>query len=158
MTKEQRLHSYWSLGMGLLLTVVLILTSAPAEAIPVAGNYLFTSGLSGSFTSNGSSLTAWSIDDLFFNNWSHTIPLQLVPTNEARNFFTHFSTESLAIDWVHNEYVSASSLGLELNAFTITSASTPVPEPNSALLLGLGLLLLLGYGWRQRRQAGMQIG
>ena len=44
-----------------LLGGVAVVAPTQSYAIPVAGEYAFTSGLSGTFTSDGSKLTAWNI-------------------------------------------------------------------------------------------------
>ena len=136
-----------------------------ARAIPVEGTYEFTFGLVGTFTvtstANGPALSAWQITDYFNNVWSNSDPNQL----ESRNNETYFQTYvpngfTLTILWPDD--LSDTSDGgdreVERPISYIERHVSAVPEPSSSSLVALGLLVLLGYGWRQRRQAGLQIG
>ena len=147
-------------------------------AIPVAGDYVFTSGLTGTFTSDGTRLTAWTITGSYGvtfignnpNDASQSGPsfldslVSLDPGTHTipSTFFlgiTYLTVGSSLIntvayleDWGNFVHGSAGHIRQG------TATYTRVPEPSSTLLAGLGLLLLLGYGWRQRRHPGPQIG
>ena len=93
MTKDQWFHSAQSWGLGLVLVGALILSASPAHAIPVAGDYQFTSGLSGTFTSNGNSLSAWEIQ---FGTLQFSSSSDFVFRNEVDIFELILSYLSLA--------------------------------------------------------------
>lgn len=176
MTKE-RLHSLWSLGLVLLIGSLMFTT--PAGAIPTAGNYQFTSGLTGTFTSTGFSLSEWSFTDVTGLHWANHMGSAPVLSNDKFLFRQHqFEfppgadqtlnpfNRILTIDWatpilynmraIREGFIP--NLGPPLTLTWAIQPTATVPEPSSASMAGLGLLLLLGYGWWQRRQAGLQVG
>lgn len=148
-----------------LLPPVLSWTPAPAHAIPTAGDYTFTSGFTGTFTSNGNALTVWTFTvPSTVVLWTDSEPSVNPPiTNDSLVFSAQTQAGFIKIDWSSNSFTARINL---INGpptdfagpFGYQRATTgAVPEPSTALLAGLGLLLVLGYGWRQRRQAGLQI-
>ena len=150
-------------GMGSILgLLVYIQLYAPidARAIPTQGDYTLSGGLTGTLTSNGSSLTAWNITDPSGSTWC-TGCQQDVTRNDSFQFQTLITGTSdfLVIAWTQGDPFLFQSGSGGLGRFTVTLTNTgQVPELQTGSLLALGLLGLLGYGWRQRRQAGLQIG
>ncbi len=154
-------------AFGSLLT----LSPPAAHAIPAAGDYVFTSLFSGSFTSTGSSLSAWqfttpsghsfsSITDLVHLNDDYTLEvydstfiIPGVPFAQITWDSTGFG-DSFVQYYVNSSPFIESSYGLTF----IPAPSSSVPEPSAGLLLLAGLVMLMGYGWRQQRQAEMQVG
>ena len=150
-------------GLGLVLGLVLglqLFTAATAHAIPVQGDYVFTSGLSGTFSSDGSKLTAWNIIDPNAITWANTNLTQTVVFNDSSYLGLQSGTAAqILLDWGRAHVNGNAGRQFFSNNFSfIVAPPTAVPEPRSGSLLALGLLALLGYGWRQRRQAGLQIG
>ena len=150
-----------------LVVGYVVLAPAASHAIPSAGTYGFTSGLNGAFTSDGSQLTAWEIDDPYDTNihWSNTklFPngLQDININDTSTFITNnFGHYFFTIDWINGTWTDMTTLPSQnivaAGDFTY-EGRTVVPEPGTASLLVLGLLALVAYGW-QRRHAGAQVG
>ncbi len=157
MTKDQWLHSAQSWGLGLVLVGALMLAASPAEAIPVAGDYLFTSGLTGTFTSTGSSLSAWEIQfgPAAWSNLSSIIVFQNNADIFENDSFLTF--DSLHLDWRVNRYIIPTR-GLAEGSFSFSPVSS-VPEPGTGLLVVTGILGFVGYHqWRLRKQNGLQAG
>lgn len=147
-------------------SALLTFTPPTAHAIPVAGDYVFTSGLTGSFTSDGSRLTDWDFTDQQSRTWS---PLTgFIRSNNVNEFRLHVSLSDLRgiyITWdiSQPELVQASYILPDGNTrvdFHLAGIAlrSSVPEPSGLALLGLGLGLLALYGWCQQRQAGGQVG
>lgn len=88
-----------------LITLVLFTASIgmgpqPAQAIPTAGDYIFTSGLSGTFTSDGSMLTVWHITDPFFRVWSSSDVAPLILDYLTTLFYLAiFLSSDLLLRW-----------------------------------------------------------
>jgi hypothetical protein len=159
------------LGLVLGLAVTAISPSS-SHAIPTAGDYIFTSGPTGTFTSTGTDLTAWSITDLFGKTWSN-LDNSLTLQSNGPDFFQQTGDPStlngvpelLRIVWTDLTTQHAGKVGSGCCVatspipFTYTPV-TAVPEPASLILVGLGfsLLALVRYLNRQRRQGGLQIG
>ena len=169
----------------LLIVFLSIFTPTPrlSHAIPSTGDYIFSGGsfngvdLFGTFTSTGSQLIRWDIALPFaFALPQHYIGTQ--PSDASTNNSIFFEDSlplgqagNLSISWSDlafiaqgfvvlpdpNDPSSNGIFGSVLSEFTL-SRIAPVPEPSTAYLVLLGLMLLLGYRWRQRRQAGPQIG
>ena len=150
------------LGLGISLAIAAT-TSTPSYAIPVAGEYLFTSGLTGTFTSTGTGLINWNITDDLGNVWTTSTPSVRLTSNDATLFVVQTTlapSSALVIRWDPSLFSTRAVRGLPpIRPFTFVKA-TPVPEPSGFVLvsLGLGLLALVGYMNRQRREAGLQIG
>ena len=162
----KHLSSVWAVLLGLALVFgVTTITPATSHAIPVAGDYTFTSGFTGTFTSNGNALTVWSFSvPSTIVRWTDSDPSVRPATNGNTIFFAATQAGDVRIDWSSNSFTAR----LNLTAGGIGSFDGPfnyqpaingtVPESSSAALTGVGLLLLPGYGWRQRRHAGLQVG
>lgn len=157
----ERLQRRASLFTGLCLTIACLGVTSPSHAIPIAGNYTFTNGLTGSFTSDGNQLTAWNI----------TIPSltstvfckacgQQTQTNSSALFLTINKSvtpnEELSILWSKNSW-SLQLETLETGTFTYKANRAGVPEPSAVMLLASGLIVLSLYGWQQRRPPAMQM-
>lgn len=136
-----------------------------AMAIPVAGDYLFTEPpvtgtphFTGTFTTDGTKLTAWHITTPEGTEFSSE-DLLVAPTRILRNDVHLFSYafSYLEIDWDANR-AGYLSLGdpWDFIVDSITYQPTLLPEPSVSLLLLTGLVMLTGYGWRQQRQAGLR--
>jgi MYXO-CTERM domain-containing protein len=147
-------------SVGAVLLALSMAFTAPAFAIPTNGTYDVSGGFfNGYFTVANSTLTDYSFtvsslsfsDESQFNQFFSAVPDQTVIDNSL--------SERLVISWSINQvnWYSQRNSG-QSSGFAYTLRPSSVPEPSSALMAGLGLLLLLGYGWRQRRQAGLQVG
>lgn len=150
------------LGLGVVLAVVVTNPSsshAISFPIPTAGTYVFTSGLTGSFTSDGAKLTDWNITDLLGQVWTPLTPV-IASTNNPFVFGqVRAINESFSLDW--NMNITTATHGLQVTAGNFGfAASSAVPEASSGALagLGLGLLMLIDYVRRERRQTGLQVG
>ena len=139
-----------------------LLTLAPpaAHAIPVAGDYEFTSGLTGTFTSDGNSLTAWSFrDPLTSVLWRNNDPsIQVNDNNEYGLLLGTSFFGALQLSWGFGIVHVAPPNVFATYDITFKKPSENVPEPSAGLLLLAGLVMLVGYGWRQQRHAGLQVG
>ena len=161
-----------SVTVAFSLGAILLFTPAPSLAIPSAGTYDFTSGLAGSFTSDGSMLTNWMITDPFGATWTPSTPSSSHIVNNNINVFHQelfvpaFFFDDLFIDWNAFLFISnnASNFLLEgvvsrsSEAFTFSQLPNSVPEPATGLLLLSGLALLAAYSVRQRRPTGVHVG
>lgn len=152
------------LGFALVCGVTTI-TPATSHAIPVAGDYTFTSGFTGTFTSNGNAVTVWSFSvPSTIVLWTDSDPSVRPATNGNTIFFAATQAGDVRIDWSNTSFtarlnLTAGGIGSFDGPFSYQLATNgTVPEPSSAVLTGVGPLLLLGYGWRQRRHAGVQVG
>lgn len=152
------------LGFALVCGVTTI-TPATSHAIPVAGDYTFTSGFTGTFTSNGNALTVWSFSvPSTIVLWTDSDPSVRPATNGNTIFFAATQAGDVRIDWSNTSFtarlnLTAGGIGSFDGPFSYQPAiNGTVTESSSAALTGVGLLLLLGYGWRQRRHAGLQVG
>ena len=158
--------SSWPSWLAVLCSLPLVLASfaffpATSQAIPVAGNYLLTSGLTGTFTSDGNKLTAWAITDAFNIVWTPTTTFSsAVLVNGADEFIQgqdQLPLHGLIIDWTLNEATSFNIFDFNISTITYKVVSN-VPEPSGLALVGLGLGVLALYGVRQRRQTELQVG
>jgi hypothetical protein len=157
------------LVLGLAITAI---TPSSSHAIPTAGDYIFISGPTGTFTSSGTDLTAWSITDLSGKTWSN-LDNSLTLLANGPDFFEQTGAPSTLLSPPERIFISWTDMTAQISfkidagccrttaplSFTYTSVAS-VPEPTSFALvgLGLGLLLLADYVRRQRRQGGLQIG
>lgn len=155
-----------------------ILGPTPAQAIPVAGDYILTgsSNFVGSFTSDGSQLTAWSISYNPLSVTWNTLDAcfgfsgDCVQTNTNISFNTYSTAfDNLYIDW--GDTGATTFCGLlpcittdrysgdnQWVSESLTYAPAAVSVPGTFWPFALGFLALVGYDWRQRRQAGLQVG
>jgi PEP-CTERM motif len=153
-----------------VLAVSALLTLSPptAHAIPIAGDYVFTSGLTGTFTSDGTSLTTWSFNLVSTPVvWTDSDVAQQQVFNNSNNFWFDdprvggSGGSSINLHWPQFLYTYGSSDGsFDLSGLFTWQPATPssVPDPSSVVLLGIGLIALVAYGWRQQRQARVQVG
>ena len=151
------------------VSALLTLSPPTAHAIPVAGDYVFTSGLTGTFTSTGTSLSAWNFGEvgsvLVYNNTNGS---QIVNLNNALQFRAAInpSIQEIEINW--NPLSAPGQAGIvdyqnggQVRPYIYTyTPVTAVPEPPTVVLQGLALavLALMGSIRRQRHQAGLQVG
>ena len=163
------------------LSALLTLTPPTAHAIPAAGDYVFTSGLTGTFTSDGNQLTAWAIQDPLLSTliWTDTASTtQSAISDTTVSFFTSIGDTSTLLgdvrilqvlftpefpsDAFHAQhFVDAGLINFASSPVTYEVVSpTSVPEPSAVVLQGLalGVLALMGYVRRQQRHAGLQVG
>lgn len=91
-------------GLGLCLAVSAI-TPTTSHAIPSAGDYIFTSGLTGTFTSDGTQLTKWSITDPGNFLWE-TQSTPGIDLNDTTSFRigTLDANNNLSILWPSNAF------------------------------------------------------
>ena len=161
-----------------ILLISLVLFASPAWAIPVAGTYVFATGdpnISGSFTSTGSQVSAWSFSgdilyalfpdeprDPYIVSWSSDT--DFVAGNTAERFVTGNNWESFGYyaDFTWNADPSVLSAVFRLNAIccdwgyyppptvSFAHSAQSVPEPGAFWLLvgGLGMVVLIRrIGW-----------
>lgn len=151
----------WSLVMGFTICSALtVLSPVPAQAIPSAGDYTFTSGFTGTFTSNGTSVTEYNFIDAVGMLWLRRIPVILEMQNNVTYFalLNDFNGATLIWNWADGVFADCQGTACRIGTMSYTGDLRTVPEHSSAVFIGLGLLLLHGYGWRQRRATGLQIG
>lgn len=162
-------HVLMSVMVVVVLSALSGVAAPSAHAIPIAGDYTFTSGLVGTFTSNGNELTAWHITDPFGISYAGTSPTDS-DFNEPQIFrdyqFSPFYV--FAMRWDQNMSVSFQSTALDAAHTTILdvrrgqasyeAASAGVPEPSSGLLVLAGLFMLMVHGVRRSHRTGAQIG
>ena len=165
----RRLGRGWIAMMfcGGLLTAGLVAPNGSA-AVPIAGEYVFTSGLTGTFTSDGNQLTAWSIDDPNTDVvWSSANTLQEVTSNIDLQFVTRFdsggeagTTSRLELVWDDLSFATIirpngsngeDELRIDSGVIAFDSRRASVPEPSSLLSVLMGVALLAAYAMRQRR-------
>ena len=147
------------LGLGLCLAVSAV-TPTTSHAIPSAGDYTFTSGLTGTFTSDGTQLTKWSITDPGNFLWE-TPSTPSIDLNDTISFRigTLDANNNLSILWPLNMFTWVEGGVIQAaRSFAFAPNTQTVPEGTMIWLLALGLLALLGYDRRQRRQVGVQVG
>lgn len=152
---------------GGLLTVGLVAPNGSA-AVPIAGEYVFTSGLTGTFTSDGNRLTAWFIDDPNTDVvWNSANTLQEVTSNIDLHFITRFNSggdagtaSRLEIVWDDLSFATLirqngsngeDELRIDSGVIAFDSRRASVPEPSSFLSVLMGIALLSAYAMRQRR-------
>lgn len=154
----------------MLAALMALLTPLQSYAIPIAGSYAFTSGLTGAFTSNGTSLTSWAITDTFGNSFTFGTPSQVVLQNNPGLFAIQIppvvnvepNSFILEIPWDPAQEAQApfrnTHILLGVGSLAVvngTATWNPVvatPEPSTSILMIVGLLLMLGYGWWQRQR------
>lgn len=121
-------------------------------AIPLAGNYTFTSGLTGTFTSDGANLTAWDIIGPLGGHFTTGV----TALNDPDLFITLLERPSLSLIWADQKFFEDTVTGsLRTNTFTFSSIA--VPEASTIVLGVLGLVGVMACPWH-RRQAGHQRG
>lgn len=142
------------LGLSLMVGVAAV-TPTKSYAIPLAGNYAFTSGLTGTFTSDGSKLTGW---DIVGPLGGHFVTGSTLFNNSL--VFTQGAIPSLAIAWNLNQNILTGGF-TEVKVGALPKVGTfafgAVPEASTMVLGALGLVGLFAFSWR-RRQAGCQVG
>lgn len=142
------------------------LSPTPSHAIPSAGIYNFTSGLTGTFTSNGTTLTDWAFKDPNSSIWLPGIWTPGVGTVFSNNATTFAQTDpffffDVSITWTSSSWVAVAPTveGIKsvITGTLSYSLQQSVPEPSGLALLslGLGTLALVRYIKRQLRQAGL---
>jgi hypothetical protein len=156
-------------GCALLATVT-GLTPSVSYAIPSAGTYEVAGGLSGTFTSTGSSLSQWNFIATPIL-WRDSNPNEIHIANDSNTFHAFYQGVRVIIDWnsISNAqfaYTVEASVPTQFpNQFQrvttqgVATIVNNVPEPSGLTLLGLGvgLLAFVDYRWRQRRQAEVEL-
>ena len=151
----------------LYLLIMVCIWTDPAEAIPSAGDYTFSSTyVNGTFASTGTDLSSWSFSDTWdpsvTTNWSGPAPLLPAGSSIFQNDVALLQLvgtlhRSLGIDWGNGIVVSSrlepAPAGVNM-PFTVSA----VPESSAGILLATGLLGIAGYRWSQRRREGLQVG
>ena len=158
----------WSILWIVLGVALLILIPTRSHAVPASGDYVFTSGLTGTFTSTGSVLSLWNMGDTVGGGWNNLIDDQTVVTN-SRDTFTvtapfYFTTTYLLLQWAADPAATTVQFSMipNLQGFIsgtagFTRVSTPVPEGASSGVVVIGLLVLLGYAFKQQRRVGVRV-
>ena len=151
MHRLKRVSQKMAVAMMVLSLMGGVAAVAPTNsyAIPSSGNYVFTSGLTGTFTSNGTSLTAW---DIFGPSSTHYLTGGTIFNNS--NVFTQVvGTKALGISWLLNGFGEGglNPLGGTLKSVTYRLS---VPEASTIMLFSISLLGVILFSWR-RRQVGV---
>jgi len=165
------LHLRYAAVILALCVSVFVWAPKPANATPMT--YDFTSGpLTGWFTYD-SDLATNNFSDWDFTDGIGTYTTGGFLTNNVDRLVSNASFPlpapfvvglgDLNLTTVKPDYAWLGQYADDVDNFTVLSGQgsyvqRAVPEPTTFLLLALGLLALLGYEWRQRRQAGMQVG
>lgn len=156
----KRLSSGWAVLLALVF-VATVITPAMSHAISLAGDYIFTSVFTGTFTSDGSALTVWSFSvPSTVVHWTDS-QFFIINANDSTTFSAATQAGDVRIDWTSNSFtarlnLTAGGIGNFAGPFSFQQATNgTVPEPSGFGLmgLGLGLLALVDYVWRQRRGA-----
>jgi hypothetical protein len=131
------------------------MASSDARAIPLTGTYTVSGLTSGSFTSDGTRLTAWDLTDHFATRWNNTIQNQTATINDASLFAVGQNlpnpTAAFSVSWDDQLFLAIKGQRQVFGAFNFRLNAMSVPEPSAVLLVLAGLLLLAGY---RRRPAG----
>jgi len=159
----EKLQRRATLFTGLCLTIICVGFSSPTYAIPVAGNYVFTIGdLGGTFTSNGTQLTAWNITTSLSSTVFCNACGQLTSFNDSSTFLTIDQSitpnEELSLSWIDKTWGFTQEIQTTGTFDYKVVGIAGVPEPSVVMLLSGGFLALALYGWQQRRQSGLQVG
>lgn len=164
------------LGYTFLFCIILFGTwTGPAEAVPVAGDYILSSTfVNGTFTSTGTSLALWQFEDSWsLNTWSGPTPLaptgSSVLVNDSNTFRQYILPQlpQLYLFWAppnsdFNSFCLHGCIGVQKGDYSFSGYGSfevnPVPEPSAVILVSTGLLGIAGYQWSQRRREGLQVG
>lgn len=153
------------MGVFAIIVASTALSPTVSPAIPVAGDYEFTNGLVGTFTSDGQHLTEWDFQVAGSTvTWTPSNSIQTVTSNNSDAFsalqpgLTPLLSSSISLVWNDPSgsprYVSTDPKGANTELLLYRPASA-IPEPSSLVLLFVGVGLLAYNGWRQRNQAGL---
>lgn len=99
------LHLRYAAVVLALCVSVFIFAPTPAQAIPMAGDYMFTSTFTGTFTSDGTMLTAWDFTCVlgtcsYSSNLSNTGD---PPVTNDSTLFQQNDLETVKLDWVNTK-------------------------------------------------------
>ncbi len=135
-----------------LVGVAAAVNPTSSYAIPSAGTYVFTSGLTGTFTSNGTSLTAWDI--LGPSGTDYLTGGTIL--NDSNTFTQIVGTHGLGISWLLNGF-GEGSLNPLGGTLTHVTYQRSVAEASTIILFLLSFVGLTVFScWR--RQGGVQVG
>ena len=137
------------LGCALLLLLIGTVVAVPnALAIPLAGDYILSGDINGTFTSDGSKLTAWEFTSQNFNLAVWNTSTSIVISNDASLFSavvpipSPWISDLLNLSWnglFYAEQPIPDVFGVFRGPITISA----VPEPTTLLLLAVALLGLI---------------
>lgn len=135
-----------------LLGGVAVVAPTASYALPLPGDYVFTSGLTGTFTSDGAKLTAWDIAGPLGGHFT----TGKTALNDSDLFITLLERPSLSLIWADAKFFEDTVTGA-LSTNTFTFSSTAVPEASTIILGVLGLVGVMACPWH-RRQCSHQSG
>lgn len=138
--------------LSLMGEVATLLAPTTSDATPLAGNYVFTSGLTGTFTSDGAKLTAWNIVGPLGGHFT----TDTTALNDSDLFITLLERPSLSLIWADQKFFEDTVTGA-LRTNTFTFSRTAVPEGSTMVLSVLGLIGVMACSWH-RHQASHQSG
>lgn len=166
---SRQLVPRWPTILGSLALLIGLFAVSPTQssAIPVPGAYAFSSGLIGTFTSDGNKMTEWNFHVPLFPQVIWTNSLTSIPThNNALQFIQMQNVlgidEEISAVWNDPHTLEFTFVHNHTNAIVGELASvqligTPVPEPSTIFLTASGLLLLFGYVRWQQREAAIKL-
>ncbi len=136
-----------SLTVVFSFSALLAVSPAPSFAIPVAGDYIFTLGFSGTFTTDGNQVTAFDITVPSGDRitTADVISDPFFSFNDATRFSPFDHINGFGGRWNTNlgDYFQPDVGNVIID---IAYATAPVPEPAAGLLLLVGVVLLMAYG------------